>query len=273
MATSRNTKSKNTETPEQVKARVTASILSLIGAVTRTDKAGSDAIAVAKSEAFHASIDALSALGAAIVSDVAPFMTNALTGENVAKLFTDKDGALYIADSDDRAVFKSATNLTRALRVFRFDSATNRALFVNGPATLANRCVALVGVEGHSENVTRYYEWLGAMNASVIAQTKAIPATALAKWRIFTDDSTGETVYAKAIAVASDPKSTNAVAKFMSDKRETWQEYAATAPFNVDVPADKLEAFTKYVVARYLLSLDATPAAPAAPEVLTVTVS
>ena len=254
---------RQTQTPTPTPDTIRAQAVKLVADVSATEKAGKSAVQAATLESFTANAAALVALGSFIIDSLAPMVTGALTGENVAALFA-KDGALYPDDADERAALKSATVYTRALRVKRFDSEQARALFLNGPASLVSRCAALAGVDGHSPGITAYYEWLGAMNAATIAQTKALPADFLAKFNIFADDTTGETVYAKRKPVASGDDGTSVkfkradapvVGSVMTADRDALVKLVADSVYDIDIPAERMAALTEYVIARYRLSL------------------
>lgn len=268
MAARKNTQT-NTPTPDAIRAET----LALVASVASVEKAGKSAVQAATLDSFTDNADALVKLGAHCVNVLAPMVTGALTGENVAKLFA-KDGALYPTDTDERDALKSATVYTRALRVQRFDSAETRALFLNGPAALVKRCAALAGVDGHTPGITSYYEWLGVMNADTIAVTKALPADFLAKFNIFTDDQTGATVYAKRKpAVGTDDSasvkfkrdSAPVLALVLDAKRDALTKMVADSTFDIDIPAERLPALVEYVTARYMLSLSTPAETPVTP--------
>lgn len=273
MATSRNTKTK--PTVEQVAAQT----LTLVNAIAATDKAGKAGIAAATLSAFNDTADDYVALGQHLTANVAPYLAAGVTinGTNLAKLFA-KDGAIgQYMDADDRAAFKSDTTLTRALTLFVYDAADARTLFVNGPdAALVAKVPALVGIAGNSASVVSYYEWTRVMNADAIAKVKAVPADTLAKFDIWRDASTGETVYAKRKAVAAgagDAKVVKvkrdempALAKVAELDRDALTKLASESRYDLNIAAADMVALFEYVAARYRLSIMDAPAdAPIAP--------
>lgn len=268
--------------PKQVQAptpdAIRADTVRLVADVTSTENTGKQAVKAATLESFHANANALVALGAHIVNVLAAYVTGALTGENVAKLFA-KDGALYPEDADERAALKSANVYGRALRVQRFDTPELRTLYLNGPASLVAKCPALQGVDGHSPAIVAYYEWLGVMHADTIAQTKALDAKFLAKYNVFADATTGATIYAKrkpavgaddSLSVKFKREDAPVLGTVLDAERDALVKMVADSTFDIDLPASRLPALVEYVTARYRLSLMATPDdAPVTPDTKT----
>src|SRR5262245_17467609 len=101
MATSRTTKNTKNTAPELSNADISAGVLALVEKVTTSEKDGKARILTATQETFTDNADTLSALGEYVTLHVAPLMTVAVNGENVAKMFA-KDGALYVEDTESR---------------------------------------------------------------------------------------------------------------------------------------------------------------------------
>lgn len=142
-------------------------------AITTAEKTGSATLEETRWEVFESNVVAFRDLGQYLVKSIAPKITGDVTGEAIAKAFTDKSSGLYLTP-EERKEAPTASRMSRALIIARVGTPERIAQY-----RAAKETDATGKVHTNSAKVEDLAVWLGITESGKVGNRSTVDVDAM----------------------------------------------------------------------------------------------